>query len=106
MGSVAVRGYGHNADCLNFPYTVDMAQHFVGPWWPHALLCKKYPDSAALFRNTLSLCLFRIQPAVRPQTKKKPNSKFGFLLFLRRERIMNLLSYILEIQFVFKMSMP
>ena len=106
MSAVAVRGYGHNADCLNFPYAVDMPQHFVGPWWPHALLCKKYPVSAARFRNMLSLCLFRIQPAVLPQTKKAELQSSAFCSSCGERGIMNLLSYILEIQFVFKMSMP
>ena len=38
----------------------------------------------------------------RAYIQQKPENQ----AFLRRERVMNLLSYILEIQFIIKMSMP
>lgn len=38
--------------------------------------------------------------------KKSRKSSIYGTFFLRRDRVMNLLSYILEIQFIIKMSMP
>ena len=38
--------------------------------------------------------------------KEKGANLIRFAPFMRRDRVMNLLSYILEIQFIIKMSMP
>lgn len=42
----------------------------------------------------------------KKECKLKDLHSFLLFFFLRKDRVMNLLSYILEIQFIIKMSMP